>query len=75
MTENKPNSFKSTSITTTSVKSAVHPVAQMLTLASPLRANTAKEAPDGFRRDPLLISHVAQRLLLLTNLTEHSRPG
>jgi len=59
MTENKPNSFKSTSITTTNVKSDVHPVAQMLTLASPLLANTAKEAPDGFRGDPILLSHVA----------------
>ena len=75
MTENKPNAFKTTSIATTSVKSAVHPVAQMVALASLLLANTSNEAPDGFRRDPLLISHVAQRLLLLTNLTEHSRPG
>jgi len=74
MTENKPNAFKSTSIATTSVKSAVHPVAQMLALASPLLANTAKEAPDGFRGDPILLSHVAQRLLLLQNSSQHSRP-
>jgi len=73
MTENKPNSFKSTSIAT-SVKSAVHPVAQMLALASPLLANTAKEAPDGFRGDAILLSHVAHRLLLLQNPTQHSRP-
>ncbi|TMD69848.1 MAG: hypothetical protein E6I91_01110 [Chloroflexi bacterium] len=33
MTENKRNSFKRTSILTTRVKSAVHPVAQMLALA------------------------------------------
>jgi hypothetical protein len=74
MTENKPNAFKSTSIVTNRVKSAVHPVAQMLALASPLLANTAKEAPDGFRRDTILLSYLAQRLLLLKNTMEHSRP-
>jgi hypothetical protein len=74
MTANKRNDFQTTSIATTSVKSAVHPVPEMFALAYCLIAKTANEAPEGFLRDTILISHVTQRLLLLKNTMQHSRP-
>jgi len=73
MTEKKRNDFKSTSISTTKVKSAVHPVPEMFALAYSLLANTANEAPDCFMRDTILISNFSQRLLLLKDTTEHSQ--
>ncbi len=74
MTEKKRDYFKTTSISTNSVKSAVHIVPEILALAYPLLANSANDAPDSFMRYAIFICNFSQRLLVLKDTTEHRRP-
>jgi hypothetical protein len=74
ITEKKRNYFKATSISTNRFKSAFHTVPEILALAYPLLTNSANEAPDCFMRYTIFICNFSQRLLILKDTTEHSRP-